>query len=69
VEGVPDTAWLRRNPWIEDHIKGGDAGLYDLLLNPRDRAFTVPQLATLVEGAGLRVACWWSRCATTPTPG
>jgi SAM-dependent methyltransferase len=54
---APDTAWLRRNPWIDDHIKGGDAGLYDLLLNPRDRAFTVPQLAGLVAGAGLRIAC------------
>ncbi|MFM7608509.1 MAG: class I SAM-dependent methyltransferase, partial [Alphaproteobacteria bacterium] len=39
---MPETAWLRRNPWITDHEKGGDAGLYDLLLNPRDVAFTVP---------------------------
>ncbi len=31
-----------------DHISGGDAGVYDLLLNPRDRAFTVPQLAALL---------------------
>ncbi|WP_439596642.1 class I SAM-dependent methyltransferase [Falsiroseomonas sp.] len=54
---TPETAWLRKNPWIDDHIKGGDAGLYDLLLNPRDRAFTVPQLAALVAGAGLRIAC------------
>jgi SAM-dependent methyltransferase len=54
---APETAWLRRNPLIEDHIKGGDAGLYDLLLNPRDVAFTVPQLAALIEGAGLRIAC------------
>jgi SAM-dependent methyltransferase len=54
---VPETAWLRRNPWIDDHIKGGDAGLYDLLLNPRDVAFTVPQLAALVVGAGLHIAC------------
>jgi len=53
---APDTAWLRRNPWIDDHLKGGDAGLYDLLLNPRDVAFTVPQLAALVAGAGLRIA-------------
>jgi SAM-dependent methyltransferase len=52
---VPETAWLRKNPWIEDHIKGGDAGLYDLLLNPRDVAFTVPGLAALIAGAGLRV--------------
>lgn len=54
---TPETAWLRKNPWIDDHIKGGDAGLYDLLLNPRDRAFSVPQLAALVAGAGLRIAC------------
>jgi SAM-dependent methyltransferase len=55
---VPETAWLRRNPWLTDHIQGGDAGIYDLLLNPRDVAFTVPQLAALVAGAGLRIACW-----------
>jgi SAM-dependent methyltransferase len=55
---APDTAWLRHNPWLTDHISGGDAGLYDLLLNPRDKAFTVPELAALVAAAGLRVACW-----------
>ncbi|MBK1657188.1 methyltransferase [Paracraurococcus ruber] len=55
---VPETAWLRRNPWLTDHLSGGDAGLYDLLLNPRDQAFTVPQLAALVAAAGLRIACW-----------
>jgi SAM-dependent methyltransferase len=55
---APETAWLRRNPWITDHISGGDAGIYDLLLNPRDVAFTVPQLAALVAAAGLRVQCW-----------
>lgn len=54
---VPETAWLKRNPLIDDHLKGGDAGIYDLLLNPRDVAFTVPQLAALVAGAGLRIAC------------
>jgi SAM-dependent methyltransferase len=55
---TPETAWLRRNPWLTDHISGGDAGLYDLLLNPRDAAFTVPELAALLAAAGLRVACW-----------
>jgi SAM-dependent methyltransferase len=54
---LPDTAWLKKNPWITDHTKGGDAGLYDLLLNPRDIAFTVPALAALVEGAGLALTC------------
>jgi SAM-dependent methyltransferase len=45
---MPETAWLRRNPWITDHEKGGDAGLYDLLLNPRDVAFTVPAFNALI---------------------
>jgi SAM-dependent methyltransferase len=55
---VPETAWLKRNPWLTDHISGGDAGIYDLLLNPRDVAFTVPALHALLDAAGLRVACW-----------
>jgi SAM-dependent methyltransferase len=54
---MPETAWLRRNPWITDHEKGGDAGLYDLLLNPRDVAFTVPAFNTLIQAAGLRIVC------------
>ena len=55
---LPETAWLRLNPNFGDHVDGGDAGLYDLLLNPRDRAFTVPDLHALLAGAGLEVACW-----------
>ena len=58
---LPETAWLRKNPWITDHLPlpqgGGDSGLYDLLLNPRDVAFTVPQLDALVRDAGMRVSC------------
>ena len=54
---MPETAWLRRNPWITDHVKGGDAGIYDLLLNPRDVAFTVPALAALIDAAGLEIRC------------
>jgi SAM-dependent methyltransferase len=55
---LPETAWLRRNTLFADHFDGGDAGLYDLLLNPRDRAYTVTELHALLAGAGLRVACW-----------
>ena len=54
---MPETAWLRRNPWITDHVKGGDAGIYDLLLNPRDVAFTVAGLAELVDAARLEIRC------------
>ncbi len=55
---LPQTQWLRQNRHFDDHINGGDAGLYDLLLNPRDQAFTVTQLDLLLRRAGLRVTCW-----------
>lgn len=55
---LPETAWLRRNGFLDDHINGGDAGLYDILLNPRDRAFTVPQLHAFLAHQGLAVTSW-----------
>ena len=55
---LPESAWLRRNTLFADHLTGGDAGLYDLLLNPRDRAFDVPALHRLLAGAGLTITCW-----------
>ena len=55
---LPGSAWLHRNTLFADHLTGGDAGLYDLLLNPRDRAYDVPALHALLSGAGLQVTCW-----------
>ena len=55
---LPETAWLGHNRFFDDHINGGDPGLFDLLLNPRDVAFTVPALHALLAEAGLEVACW-----------
>jgi SAM-dependent methyltransferase len=52
---LPSSNRLRRNPLVGDHLAGGDAGLYDLLLHGRDRAYRVGELAALVEGAGLAV--------------
>lgn len=52
---LPATNRLRRNPLVGDHLAGGDAGLYDLLLHGRDRAYRVGELATLVEEAGLAI--------------
>ncbi|MBV1834245.1 class I SAM-dependent methyltransferase [Komagataeibacter pomaceti] len=54
---LPATAWLRQNANFGDHLTGGDAGLYDLLLNPRDRAYDVTALFGLLDRAGLSVAC------------
>ena len=58
MKHLPETAWLRRNGYFGDHIDGGDAGLYDLLLNPRDRAYTVPDLVALLADAGLQTTAW-----------
>ncbi len=55
---LPESAWLRRNTLFADHLTGGDAGLYDLLLNPRDRAFSVPAFHALLNAAGLAVTAW-----------
>jgi SAM-dependent methyltransferase len=64
---LPETAWIRFNRSFDDHLNGGDAGLYDLLLNPRDRAYTVPALSALLESAGLRPACWVEPLRYDPT--
>jgi SAM-dependent methyltransferase len=65
---LPETAWLRRNGFLDDHINGGDAGLYDLLLNARDRAFTVRELHALLAGEGLTVSCWVEPARYDPMP-
>ena len=58
LKHMPDSAWLRKNTYLSDHTAGGDAGIYDLLLNPRDVSYTVPALAALLEGQGLDITCW-----------
>ena len=68
IRHLPETAWLRQNRFVDDHINGGDPGLYDLLLNPRDVAFSVPALQAMLAGAGLEVACWMEPMRYDPIP-
>jgi ubiquinone/menaquinone biosynthesis C-methylase UbiE len=56
LKQLPRTNWLIRNPFVGDHLQGGDAALYDLLLHARDRAYTVAELADLAASAGLAIA-------------
>ncbi|HCP01673.1 MAG TPA: methyltransferase [Rhodospirillaceae bacterium] len=56
TNSLPATAWLLRNGLIQDHVSGGDAGLYDLFLHSRDRAFLVPDVDNFIKQAGLRLA-------------
>jgi SAM-dependent methyltransferase len=65
---LPETAWLRRNGFLDDHVNGGDAGLYDLLLNPRDRSFSVSELHAFLAGEGLAVTCWVEPARYDPIP-
>jgi SAM-dependent methyltransferase len=65
---LPATNWFRANPSFTDITKGGDAGLYDLLLNPRDRAYTIADFAALLHGAGLRIACLVEPMRYDPSP-
>jgi len=54
LDGLPESNWFRRNPFLGDHLAGDDAGLFDLLLHARDRAYTVDEIARLCRQAGLR---------------
>jgi ubiquinone/menaquinone biosynthesis C-methylase UbiE len=54
LKTLPPTNWLKRNPFINDHQES-DAGLYDLLLHSRDRAYTVTDLTELASTCGLAI--------------
>lgn len=58
IRFLPTTNLFRRNPYLNDHVTGGDAGLYDLLLHSCDRAFTVPQIGAMSAASGLRVVAF-----------
>lgn len=68
LAGLPPTNWLRRNPYVGDHLQQGDSGLYDLLLHSRDRAYSVPEAARLVADAGLRIVSFIDPLRYDPLP-
>ena len=55
LNALPPTNWLKRNPLVGDHLGAGDAGLFDLFLHSRDRAYLVPEVAALANEAGMRI--------------
>ncbi len=58
ASALPPSNLLRRNPLVRDHIDGGDAGVYDLLLHAQDQAFTVDGLSQLITDAGYRITAF-----------
>ena len=55
LEDLPPTNWLKRNSHVGDHRNTGDAGIYDLLLHRRDRAYMVDEIFALAAAAGLGI--------------
>ena len=53
IQSLVPTNGLKRNPFLNDHAHGGDAGLYDLLLHSRDRPYDVDALFDALERADL----------------
>ncbi len=63
---LPATNWFARNPFLGDHRTQGDAGLADLLLHPRDRAYTVDEIQALAQGAALRIVTFTPQARYEP---
>ncbi|MBT5192235.1 MAG: class I SAM-dependent methyltransferase, partial [Rhodospirillaceae bacterium] len=55
LNSLPPTNWLKRNPFVGDHTALGDAGIYDLLLHARDRAYSIMEIAELITRAEMRL--------------
>jgi len=68
VEGLPDENWLRKNAAFAGVANTDDVELADILLNPRDRAFSVRDLVTLFAGQGLAIRTFLPPVMYDPVP-
>ncbi|MEQ9335426.1 class I SAM-dependent methyltransferase [Thalassobaculum sp.] len=66
VQGLPGTNWLLRNPSFANVAGADDMELADVLLNPRDRAFSTDDLDDLMQGAGLAIRSFAPRLLYDP---
>jgi SAM-dependent methyltransferase len=56
LTAMPKSSWFKRGEDLYNDHRHGDAGLYDLFLHSRDRAYTVSELYEwLVDGHGLNL--------------
>lgn len=67
IRFLPPTNLFRRNTFLNDHLSGNDAALYDLLLHSQDRAYTVPQVVQMTRNAGLRLVAFMEPIRYEPT--
>jgi SAM-dependent methyltransferase len=55
LNSLPNTNWFKRGEdLIGDHREFGDAGMVDVFLHAKDRAFSVEDVYNLVEGCNLK---------------
>ena len=65
LDDLPETHPFNLNPVLGDH-QSSRAGLYDLLLHSRDRAYTVPELAAALDQAELGLVSLLGRARYDP---
>lgn len=54
LNNIPSTNWyINSPPMILNELTMGEAGIYDVLLHPQDRAYTIPELYDFLGSAGL----------------
>jgi 2-polyprenyl-3-methyl-5-hydroxy-6-metoxy-1,4-benzoquinol methylase len=60
LSGLHATHWaqLGKDSWSGEISAQGDAGLFDLLLHPQDRAYTVPEIYDWLASVDMRLARW-----------
>lgn len=56
---LPNTNWLKKSEdIINDHIRYGQSGIYDMFLHSQDRAYTAEQVHEFLASAGMRMATY-----------
>jgi len=70
LRALPPTNWFKKGEGlIGDHLKMGDAGIYDMFLHSTDRAYSIGELYGLVESCGLHLVAFELRERAILTPG
>ena len=57
LDSLPPTNLFKRTEHLAtDHLRAGDAGLYDMLLHKQDKAFAIPHMLEMVNMSALHFA-------------
>ena len=56
IKGLPDGNWFNFNSHLFNYDLQTDIGIYDLLLHPQDRAYSIPDLYDYAKKSGLVIS-------------